>query len=457
MFNGNEKGNNNYKVNQSGYKSSGIEVLDDFEEGNNSLIEVLDEVDRTEDSKTDVLNFGEKNSNDDARTVGIDYFSRGNNGSFDRVGSLEKDRLKSEENIVRKSDVADSSSQSNKKKFKKKCYISFEARVGVSIVFIFVLFAWSCILIFQALNFGKKEIVTYSETSKVKYNVCVIGEDYFSNNCLDEGREYISSIVDKVTANFKYNVDFSTDINYDLSYHVAAVTRVYDSSNNKKILYENEDLLIRKTEITGNNKHISLDKDIDIDFKERNDFVIGYKNKFALSSSASIEIILYLDEPNETRKVSSILIPLGNQTFGVTTHSISNEDKSVEIDNNIWNQYNTTCAIVGSLLIIVALLILFRLTRLVLKVTSNRNEYQTKLETILRNYDRIIVIARNGFVTTREKAITKVDNFDELLDAKNALNKPIIYSRINSVKSEFIVEDDDRIYKYVMKESDFSD
>ena len=105
---------------------------------------------------------------------------------------------------------------------------------------------------------------------------------------------------------------------------------------------------------------------------------------------------------------------------------------------------------------LVALLILFRLTKLVLKVTTKRNEYQTKLAYILREYDRLIVIARNGFVTTREKSITKVENFDELMDARNTLNKPIIYCKINDIKSEFIVEDDERIYKYVMKESDFT-
>jgi len=42
-----------------------------------------------------------------------------------------------------------------------------------------------------------------------------------------------------------------------------------------------------------------------------------------------------------------------------------------------------------------------------------------------------------------------------LLDARDTLEKPIVYVRVNNVKSEFYVEDIDKVYKYTMKESDF--
>lgn len=389
-----------------------------------------------------------------------DYSDTITDDSFDKVtnaSNKNEDIENSKDDNFKISDIVEEEDSRKKKSSLNKIYISFETRVGVAIFFIFILFLWACILILQAMNFGKKEVVTYSETSKVDYSVCVTGTDYYANTCLDDGMEYVSMITDKIKANFKYNVDFSTNIDYDLSYHVVAVTRIYDGINSKKLLYEDEDLLINKTKITGTNRKIDFSKNVDIDFKEKNNFVTNYRTNFSLNASASLEVIMYLDEPSETRKVASIVMPLGNQTFGITPNIITNQDKSVEIDNNIWNEYNITCAIIGTLLIIVALLILFRLTRMVLSVTTKRSEYQKTLSRILRDYDRIIVIARNGFVTTREKAITKVDSFNELLDARNALNKPIVYSRINDIKSEFIVEDDDRLYKYVMKEADFSD
>jgi len=345
------------------------------------------------------------------------------------------------------------------KMFGKRVHVSFEARVGLSILFILLLFVWACILILQAMNYGKTETISYSENSAISYKVCVSSVDYYPNTCLNEGLEYVTAITDKITTNFKYEADFSGNINYDLSYHVAIVTRIFDSANSKKVLYKDEELLVDKRPIKVNNKKAIVDEDVDIDYRKINNFVLTRVNEYAtygVNSSASLEVVLYLDEPKETRKVSSAVISLGKPTFGLIKNVLSNSSKEIEIENNHWNYYNIICAVVGSLLIIVALLILFRLTKLVLKVTSKKNEYQSTLARILRDYDRLIVVARNGFVTNRDKAITKVDSFEELLDARNTLNRPIIYSKINEVKSEFIVEDDDRIYKYVMKEADFS-
>jgi hypothetical protein len=73
---------------------------------------------------------------------------------------------------------------------------------------------------------------------------------------------------------------------------------------------------------------------------------------------------------------------------------------------------------------------------------------------ILNEYDRLIVIARDGYESNIEKKVVKLQSFNELLDARGVLNKPIIYSRINNVKSEFIVEDEAVIYKFVLKEAD---
>ncbi len=339
--------------------------------------------------------------------------------------------------------------------FGKKFHIGFEARVIASILFILLLIVWACLLILNAFNFGHNMKIAYSEESNIDYEVCVQSVDYYPNTCLNEGMEYVTAIVDKIKMRYKYNLEYSNLLTNDLSYHIVAITKVYDINNNKKVLYQNEDLLVKKMELK-NSKKVSLDKKFEIDFKKYNEFFNSYKNNYTLSSAATLEVIMYLDEKDETRKIASTVFPLGNQTFGITKNTISNLDKEIILNNNTWSSYNVIFAIIGSALIIVALLILFKLTKLVLKVSSNRDEYQTKLSYILREYDRLIVIARNGFVTTVEKNITEVDNFNELLDARKLVDRPIIYSKINDVKSEFIVEDDYRIYKYVMKESDFN-
>lgn len=91
----------------------------------------------------------------------------------------------------------------------------------------------------------------------------------------------------------------------------------------------------------------------------------------------------------------------------------------------------------------------------IFKSLNNKSKYEIKLAQILKEYDRIIVQLKDGQYPLSDKRVIKVSNFLELLDARDTLEKPIVYVRVNNIKSEFYVEDADKVYKYVMKESDF--
>ena len=80
--------------------------------------------------------------------------------------------------------------------------------------------------------------------------------------------------------------------------------------------------------------------------------------------------------------------------------------------------------------------------------------YQRILNMILREYDKYIVISRGDYEIDNSKRLIKVTSFGELLDARNTLEKPIVYVKVNNVKSEFYVEDSESIYKYTLKEAD---
>ena len=101
------------------------------------------------------------------------------------------------------------------------------------------------------------------------------------------------------------------------------------------------------------------------------------------------------------------------------------------------------------------LIILDILIKLILN-SNKRSKYEEKLNSILRNYDRVIVSAKESY-NVDGRTIVKVYTFDELLDARDTLGKPIIYYKVNNVKSEFYVEDEYKVYKYTLKEADFKD
>ena len=340
----------------------------------------------------------------------------------------------------------------NKSKF-NKIYIGFETRVCLYVIFILIFFLVGCFMALSAFNFGMNEVVSYKEESHASYKVCLKENNYYNKECLDEGLQYLSALTNNVSVDFNYDVDFSTLIDYKLAYHITALVRIYDPNDYTKVLYENEDIVLDKVDISNNSDKITFNTSAVIDFNKYNASVVEYINSYAPGATSDVDLILYLDEETETRKIASVQVPLATTSYGVTKEEIVNSS-DVTVDANIWTENNSYYIIIGTLLILVSLLLLVRVTRLVIKGTAKKSKYHKELNSILKEYDKYIVIARDGFIADGNKKTVKVSEFKELLDARSALNKPIIYSKINDIKSEFIVEDTEIVYKYSIKESD---
>lgn len=341
----------------------------------------------------------------------------------------------------------------------RKKYISFETRIAVRIVIILALFSTACYFIYLALSSNKKDIVTYNEITEANYSVCETNNPstFYDSKCLDEGLNYDKSTANFINILFKYNMDYSKSIPYDIAYHIVAITKIFDKDNNTKVLYKNEDVLVERTSISDISDRIFFDNNINIDYDHYNDLVTQNADKYganAENAEADVEVALYLDTDEETTNVASVTIPLNENSFQIRKSALSNLNKSIELDNKGWNDYNSLCAVIATILIVTSLIILYRTTRLVLKVVNNRSEYDKLLDKILKEHDDDIVNAKDGYVVEATKKIIKVANFNELLDARHLLNQPIIYSKINPVKSEFVVEDESKAFKYVLKDSD---
>ena len=336
-----------------------------------------------------------------------------------------------------------------------KMYVSFETRIALRIIAIILLLGCSCYFVLEAINFGRKDIVTYNEITEANYKVCQRDyTHYYDSNCLEEGLEYSQGNANFINVLFKYNLDYSQKVPYDIAYHIVAVTKIFDRENNTKVLFKNEDVLVERTSISDISDRIFFDNDINLDYNHYNSIVQNNIAKYGSDSEANLEVSLYLDTDDDTTNVASVTIPLNEKDFSIRKSALSNLNQSIELDNNKWNNYNSICAVIATTLIIIALTILYRTTSLVMKVTNNKSAYEKLLNKILTDHDKDIVNAKDGYIVDSSKKIIKVADFKELLDARHLLDKPIIYSKVNSVKSEFVVEDESKAFKYVLKDSD---
>ena len=335
-------------------------------------------------------------------------------------------------------------------------YYNFETRIVFMVLVAIVSFIVSGLFMYQAMNYTDIEDVVYNEISTINYSACYIDNDYYHGECLGEDMQYISTLTKNVPVIFNYNLTYSSDVNYDIEYYVLGKTIIYDRDDATKILFRDDKILVERNSVKGTSSNARITTKVDVPFKERNDYVNGYKSKYALNALASYEVVLYADDGTGPKEVASVTIPLSTQTFNISEETVLKENQSISMQKVGLDSINTVFGILGVVFLVGGVIVLIKLITLVYKaVNGTTTAYEKKLNQILTEYDRVIVISRSEYNIDPNKQFIKVDSFYELLDARDTLEKPIIYEKVNSVKSFFYVEDDDKIYRFVMKESDF--
>ena len=79
--------------------------------------------------------------------------------------------------------------------------------------------------------------------------------------------------------------------------------------------------------------------------------------------------------------------------------------------------------------------------------------YDLTLAKILREYDRVIVNSKK--IVNMDGEVIDVKSFNELLDVRDNIEKPIIFSEIHKgLKSVFIVKTSNETYRYILKLAD---
>ena len=437
--------NNDDKIDET---KDGIEIEDFSVEDKIEEIPSENEIKEDDKQQEEDVIFESINEerNDSKEEIEIEDFST-------EVKVEEPPLAKEEDSFLEKREDSLKKVENNKKEESiKKAYYGFEARVLTYIIVILVVFLAGCYFALEAINFGKKRIVTYNEESTISYKVC-----NSNGNCTANSDVVNAEDLDRISVLFNYSKEYSENVDYNFNYKIVAMTKVYDPVQTDKIVYSKDDILVDNVKVKGNDNKNYIMSNIDIIYDKYNQQALNYMGQFAPKAKAELDVSLYITKKDAIEKAATLTMPLNQKEFNITKILILNRDKSYSVPIKTWNNYNSVCAFIATIFVLLSLFLLYKLVRLVLKVTTNRNKYQVYLNEILREYDRIIVVARDGYESNEEKEEVKVSTFDDLLDTRDILQKPIVYSKVNSVKSDFIVEDDKKIYKYTLKEADFTD
>ena len=433
-----EKFSNEIETNLSNHEVDKNEKIVDIE----ILDDMFDKIEKSDDSK-------EINIQQDSEDMEEVDASQNDENLEEEPNTSEDDRedINEARNIdeVEESDTNKYDSEDNKD-------FSCGKRIFMYIILVIVLGIGLAFFIYQVFKYRALKDVNFIENTNVTYSVCDKGFNG-KTTCLNDDISYNSEVIGKIMVNYDYDASFDEKISNNYTYKVVAATKIVDQLDKDKVLYENEDLLFSKNISVKKDDLLEFNSNVEVNFQKYYNSVLEYLKKYNLNAVGDLNVELYLDDSKESRNVASIELPLSGNTFRITKKLTNNASNSILIKTTSWDKTNSLYAVISVILICAIILLVINIFKLLFAVRTNRNEYQIRLSSILREYDRLIVIARDGYESNVSKEVIDVNSFDDLLSIRSSLEKPIIFSQVNPKKCEFIVEDDKKLYKYVLKGS----
>lgn len=365
------------------------------------------------------------------------------------INEEEKSTEKTESIEKEESNESINFSSSNKPK-----YDGYKERIIRYSLSAIIALAFLLISIIGYNNINKQKISIF-ENSMINYSVCQKENQFYEDECLGEGNRYASSLTDKIRINYIYNAVYQKKEKKKYEYYVKSRILFKTGKNNELELFKKEDALTKKQQGTLDGKILSIKETIDIPFQDYNEYALNYKKDYPLVDMSNLEVSLIIKEGNKEKELSTITIPLKKEIYSISKKEISNKvTKYSATLNKALLIIFIICIVLG---LIFTVITFGKLVRFLWQTRPKKTPYQKKLSQILKKYDKYIVNLENHKAIENSKEEYTVISFQELLDVKNTIKEPILFYKVNDVKSEFYVQDKEKTYKYIIKESDFEE
>lgn len=291
--------------------------------------------------------------------------------------------------------------------------------------------------------------IPYEEVSSVNYKVYLNDKTYYNKDFLEEGMQYISSIIDYVDLNFNYSAEFQGVDSYQVKKIVTADVKIVDRDNPDKIIYSKNETIKEENE---NLDKLNILDEIKVDYGKYNGIVNEIKTKYAISAKSMLTVsynIIYSSEKDglSNSKVMNVEIPLSEQMINISKPN-STRVQDIYRGNDKDTFKSAIMTILMLLMFIIAIILGIILVRKVRERISSESKYDRYIAKILREYDSYITEAKEEN-SLPYKDIIKVGSFKELLDVRNNIEKAIIYTKVDENTSKFQLIDE-QIYEYTV-------
>lgn len=306
----------------------------------------------------------------------------------------------------------------------------------------------------------KQYYIGYREGGSIDYNVFLKENEFFDKTHFGQDQSYVASLIDKIVADFSYEIDMDTDdVNYRYSYTIKSRLEIIDNSSGAAIFNPEYELINQQNKTQSSTDRLRINEIVVLKYDEYNDLANKFLQTYSLSSTTSnIVVTLEVDVLSDCTAfsgsaadtyTSELRIPLTTKTVNIKMTSAvpDAEAKMIACQRGAGAEVFKTTAIVLGVVdtFAIALLLAFIFLTRTPDIT-----YTARVKKILSQYRSYIQKIKNLFETHGYQVIF-VDTFDEMLEIRDTIQAPILmYENEDKTCAKFMIPTDSKLL-YVYK------
>ena len=334
---------------------------------------------------------------------------------------------------------------------------SYARRQFLIFVFLLIFLVIGLGSLYIGLNTKKIVSLKYQEDNDIDYKVYLKDNDFFEEEYIEKGKTYITSLIDHIEINYKYNIDFSDDVDAEYKYKVMAKIESNKADTTGNYWTKEIDITKEQEEKIKKKPNYSIYQQVSIDYNKYNELLNEFKKSVGLTNSTGLlSIYLVINSDVNTKEIETpiksnlvLKLPLSELAIEASIDSdVSNNVKEIKKTVKDDGLLYSILLVIGLFCTVLAIFLVFVLIRS--KRLYKRNyKYDLELDKILTTYDSIIVNIKD-LPNIDEYDVIKVESFEELIDAHSEIRKPINYYQSKDY-SVFLLLNDNIIWEYILR------
>ncbi len=312
----------------------------------------------------------------------------------------------------------------------------------------------------------RKKLYSYNYNTSMDYRVYLKNNNFFNVPYLEMNRQYISSIIDHIEVDAKYDFQSTEDLAYSYSYSLIATARgMGEDSDGKKVDVWSKEYPISNLESNnGTGKNFNIAKTVNLDYNAYNQILSDFRTQFGLSVDARVDLTFNVNVmaglPGEAEKTLNesykmdLQFPLLVQTLRVRPDYVNTGGDTIYGSTSSEKGMNIPMLAISLVVLCVSLIVFVKLVKSLLAVTR-KSEYILAVNKIMKEYGDIIAETHN-MPDLNKYDVVNIKSFADMVDIEEELHSPIIYFEIEeNAKCVFLILNDKTAYRFLLKESDF--